>query len=163
MILARHERGLHVVALFEAAKGAIVMVVGCGLLSLIHQDLEEVAERIAAHLHINPASHYPRIFIRAASQMTDSHLWLFAALAFLYATFRFVEAYGLWRMRPWAEWLGLISGAVYIPVEIYELIQRVTWLRFLLLAANLLVVLYLAFVIYHQRQSIRPTSVDDRA
>ena len=39
-----HQRGLHLVALFESAKGAIVMFVGFGLLSLIHQDVELVAQ-----------------------------------------------------------------------------------------------------------------------
>ena len=41
-----HQRGLHLVALFEAAKGAIVMFVGFGLLSLIHQDVELVADAL---------------------------------------------------------------------------------------------------------------------
>ena len=158
MIWTRHERGLHIVAVYEAAKGVLVMLVGVGLLTLIHQDVEEVAERIASHLHLNPASHYPQIFINAASKLTDGHLWLFASLAFAYAIFRFVEAYGLWRMRPWAEWLALISGFIYIPVEIYELIQRVTWPRMLLLTFNVGIVLYMALVIYQQRHPTDATS-----
>ena len=149
-----HQRGLHLVALFESAKGAIVMFVGFGLLSLIHQDVELVAERITQQLHLNPASHYPHVFIDAASKLTDARLWLFAGLAFFYAVFRFVEAYGLWRLRPWAEWLALVSGAAYVPLEIYELFKQVTWPRIFLLSANLLVVAYLALVLYQQRHPL---------
>ena len=54
------------------------------------------------HSHLNPAHHYPRIFIEAASHTNDSRLRSLAVLAFLYAAVRFVEAYGLWRMRVWA-------------------------------------------------------------
>lgn len=39
---------------------------------------------------------------------------------------RFVEAYGLWRERRWANWLAAISEGIYLPVEIYELFARVT-------------------------------------
>ena len=34
-----HHGGLRVVALFEGAKGALVLVAGFGLLSLIHEDV----------------------------------------------------------------------------------------------------------------------------
>lgn len=143
----RQEKGLQFVALFEAAKGGIVLAVGFGLLALLHRDCQDFAERLVTHLHLNPASHYPRIFIEATSKLDDSKLWFFAALAFLYAVFRFVEAYGLWRMRPWAEWIALISGAAYLPVEIYELMERVTWTRAMALFINAVIVVYIASVV----------------
>ena len=66
--------------------------------------------------------------------------------AFAYATVRLVEAYGLWRLRPWAEWLALVSGGLYLPVEAYELWRRATVTRAALLAANVLVVALLVYV-----------------
>ncbi len=150
---ARYEKGLQFIALFEAAKGGIVLVAGFGLLSLIHRDVEAMAEQIAEHLHLNPASHYPRIFIEAASKLDDGRLWLFAGLAFLYATFRFVEAYGLWYMRRWAEWLAVVSGGIYMPLEVYELVKLVTWPRILALVANALIVAYLASVLVAQKKA----------
>jgi len=152
MFWFRQERGLQFVALFEAAKGGIVLAVGLGLLSLIDRDAQEVAERITRHLHLNPASHYPRVFIEALSRLDDSRLWLFAGLAFLYSLFRFVEAYGLWRARRWAEWIALISGGMYVPIEIYEVLQRVTWLRLSALLVNLLIVVYLIWLMQWQRE-----------
>jgi uncharacterized membrane protein (DUF2068 family) len=128
-----------------------VLAVGLGLLSLIDRDAQEVAERITEHLHLNPASHYPRIFIETAAKLDDAKLWFFAMLAFLYSVFRFVEAYGLWRMRRWAEWLALVSGGMYMPLEIYELAQRLTWPRFAALLINAIIVAYLVFVLISQR------------
>src|SRR5438552_7475661 len=104
--------GVRAVALFEAAKGALVLAAGLGLLALIHRDVQAFAERLVRMSHLDPASHYPRIFIDAASHVTSARLWLFAAAAAIYALVRGVEAYGLWMERRWAEWFALISGSL---------------------------------------------------
>jgi uncharacterized membrane protein (DUF2068 family) len=141
--MAALARGIRVVAVFEALKGALVLSAGLGLLSLVHHDLQAVAERLVRHSHLNPAHHYPRIFIEAASHTNDSRLRSLAALAFLYAAVRLIEAYGLWRMRVWAEWFAIIAGSVYLPVEVYEIFRRATWMRGMVLLTNLLIVVYL--------------------
>jgi len=53
---------------------------------------------------------------------------------------RFVEAYGLWRQRRWAEWFAAVSGAIYIPFELYELLKGVTWLPLGALLVNVFIV-----------------------
>ena len=128
------------VALFEAAKGTLVLLTGFGALSLIHHDAQRIAEQLVGHLHLNPAKHYPRIFIDTAANLTDVRLWRLATLAAMYGLIRFVEAYGLWLGRRWAEWFAAVSGGIYIPFEIYELLQRVTWLAIGALVVNVLIV-----------------------
>ena len=116
------------VALLEAAKGALVLLAGFGALSLIHQDAQRLAEQLVGHLHLNPASRYPRIFVDTAAHLTDARLSLFATLAATYALVRGVEGYGLWRHRRWAEWFAAVSGGIYIPFELYELFKGAAWL-----------------------------------
>jgi uncharacterized membrane protein (DUF2068 family) len=128
------------VALFEAAKGALVLVAGFGALSLIHHDAQRLAEQLVGHLHLNPASRYPRIFIDTAAHLTDARLSLFAILAATYAVVRVVEGYGLWRHRRWAEWFAAVSGGIYIPVELYELFKGAAWLSLGAFLANILIV-----------------------
>lgn len=138
--VAATRAGVRAVALFEAAKGALVVLAGCGLLALVHRDVQDTAESIVRHLHLNPARHTPRVFIEAAGRLTDHRLRLLAAGAFAYAAVRLAEAYGLWRMRPWAEWLAILSTGLYLPVEAYELARHATLTRgalFLLNAAVL--------------------------
>ncbi len=139
-----HHAGLRLVALLEAAKGGVVILAGLGFLALLHRDVQSVAEEIVRHLHFNPASHYPRIFLDAAARVTDARLWIMALAAAVYATVRLVEAYGLWREQVWAEWFGILSGSIYLPVEIYELAMRVTVVKLVILAVNLGVVGWLA-------------------
>jgi uncharacterized membrane protein (DUF2068 family) len=61
----------------------------------------------------------------------------------VYAVVRFVEAYGLWHARRWAEWFAVVSGGVYLPMELYELSRGVTLLKVGAILLNLLVVIYL--------------------
>ncbi|MGA7181328.1 MAG: DUF2127 domain-containing protein [Thiobacillaceae bacterium] len=131
---------IRAVSVVEAAKGAVVLLAGFGALSLTHHDVQRVAEKLIGHLHLNPAKHYPRIFLDAAAHLTDARLWLLATLALAYAVARFVEAYGLWRGRRWAEWFAAVSGGIYIPFEIYGLSKGVTVLALSALVTNLLIV-----------------------
>ncbi len=138
-------------ALVEAAKAAFVLLAGFGLLALIHRDVHALAENVLEHMHLNPARRYPRIFIDAATNLTDSRLWMFASLAFLYATFRAIEAYGLWRERAWAEWFALVTGAIYLPIEAYELFLGFTWLKIAALLTNIGIVAYMGYALRLRR------------
>ncbi len=150
------ERGLPVVSIFEAGKGVLVLIAGFGLLAYVHKDLHLAVEQLVRHFHLNPASHYPRIFIDLADHVTDGRLWIMAFFAFLYAAVRFVEAYGLWMRREWAEWFGLLSGGMYVPIELFEVARGATWPKVTVLIVNAGIVGYLAYVLYRSRRSASP-------
>ena len=139
------QRGLRVVAVFEGAKGGLVLITGFGLLAFLHRGLHNAAEELVRHLHLNPARHYPRIFLDAAARVTDTQLWLLAFSAFLYVLVRFVEAFGLWHRKRWAAWFGALSGGVYIPVELFELARGVSLVKLTVLAVNLAIVGFLGY------------------
>jgi uncharacterized membrane protein (DUF2068 family) len=136
--------GLRAVALFEAGKGLAVLVAGSGILLLVHRDVQAIAERLVAHLHLNPASRYPRIFLHVVTEATPGRLRLLALGALAYAILRFFEAWGLWFNRRWAEWMGVITGLVYVPIEARALIRRPGLEPAVFLALNLVIVLFLA-------------------
>ena len=139
--------GLRVVALFEGAKGVLVLITGIGLLAFIHRDLHNAAEEVVRHFHLNPAHHYPRIFLDAAARVNDTRLWLLALSAFLYAVVRFIEAFGLWHRKLWAAWFGVLSGSIYIPVELFEVARGLSWAKLTVLSVNLAVVAYLGYTL----------------
>jgi uncharacterized membrane protein (DUF2068 family) len=143
--------GLRSVAVLEASKGVLIILAGFGVLSVIHGNAQQVAGNLIRHLHLNPAKHYPRIFLEAAGRANDSFLWLLAAGAFAYSVVRFIEAYGLWFGRAWAEWFAIGSGAFYVPFELYELAKRVTATRILLLLMNIAIVLFIFKIRYSER------------
>ncbi len=157
MMFRDHSRGgLRVVSVFEATKGLLVLLTGCGLLAFVHEDLHLAAEQLVRHFHLNPASRYPRIFIDLVYQISDAKLWIMALSALLYSAVRFVEAFGLWRQRSWAEWLALLSGGMYVPIEIFEVIKKVTWPRGTLLSVNAGIVAYMAYILYRSKKQREP-------
>jgi uncharacterized membrane protein (DUF2068 family) len=144
------------VAVFEGLKGMLVFVAGFGLLSLVHRDVQGIAERLVEHLHLNPARHYPRVFIEAVSHVNDTELRTLAAFAGIYGIVRFIEAYGLWEKKAWAEWFAIISGSIYLPIEAYEIFEHATWMRVIVFLLNAFIVGYLLFV----RKSIRAHHIE---
>jgi uncharacterized membrane protein (DUF2068 family) len=145
------------VALFEAAKGVLVLISGLGLATLLHQGFEETAEQLVRHLHLNPARHYPQIFIQAAAHLNNMHLWALALGAGSYSALRLAEAYGLWKERAWAEWLAAVSGGVYVPFEIYELFRGVTPLRLTTFIVNLAIVAVMVYALRRRRAAAART------
>jgi len=136
-------KGIRLVALLEASKGLLVLLAGFGVLGLMHSGAQLRAEELVRHFHLNPGSRFPRIFIDVVTKANDHTLWLLACGALAYATLRLLEAVGLWRERAWAKWLGAVSGAIYIPAELYELLGGVSWPKLTLLFVNLVCVAYL--------------------
>jgi uncharacterized membrane protein (DUF2068 family) len=84
-----------------------------------------------------------RLFARALAIMTTKSAAAAAVAAFAYAALFFVEGIGLFLRKRWAEWLTIIATASLIPIEIYELLHRVTAMKIALLAINIVVVIYL--------------------
>jgi len=142
--------GLRTVALLEAAKGLVVLLVGLGLFSLVHRDVQSFAEKLIQHAHLNPAAHYPHIFLDLSQRITDTRLWQLAAAAAAYSAVRFIEAYGLWHARSWGQWFAALSGAVYIPFEIGELIRKPNWISVGALLLNAAIVAFMAYSLYRE-------------
>jgi uncharacterized membrane protein (DUF2068 family) len=147
-------RAIRVVAFFEAFKGIIILVAGSGLLSLVHKDIYDVATVFLHHIHLNPASRYPQIFLDAASKITDTRLLLLALGAAAYASVRLVEAYGLYLERSWAELLAAVSGGIYVPFEVYGLIHRPTWHGAVLLVVNIIIVALMVHALLQRRKAV---------
>src|SRR6266704_2349136 len=115
-----HLEALRAIATVEFAKGVIVLLLAFGVLSLVRRgNLWDFVEGILDFLHVD----------------LDGRFAL-----------RFVDAYGLWKARVWAEWVALISGAIYLPFEIYELFRRITVVRASVLIVNLAIVLYMLYL-----------------
>lgn len=143
-----HRRGLRTVAMVEASKGVLVVLAAFGFAEIIlrHVDLEDAAQSLLYFLHIDPDRRISHALTHAAGRMMDADLLTVLAIALVYSSLRFVESYGLWRQRIWAEWLAIISGAIYLPYELYNLIRRPTIMHWVILLINIGVVVYIAWV-----------------
>ncbi|MFD3704147.1 DUF2127 domain-containing protein [Nocardia sp. NPDC058658] len=77
--------------------------------------------------------------------LSGTTLLLIAIFLFWYAALHFVEAVGLWLSKRWGEYLSVIATSVFLPLEIYELIERVTVFKVVALLVNLAAVVWLVW------------------
>jgi uncharacterized membrane protein (DUF2068 family) len=134
--------GLRAVAIFEALKGVLVIVLAI-LLIAVRNHLEDYAEDILYHLNVDFDQRFAHAFLNAASKLSDARVWTVVLAAVTYSSVRFVEAWGLWQRRVWAEWFALLSGALYLPWELLRIADHATWERIGVLAVNIVIVLYM--------------------
>jgi uncharacterized membrane protein (DUF2068 family) len=151
MLQSRLSKGLRLVAIFEAVKGTLVLALGFGLIAMAGKDIEVLAGRLVGFLHLGPA--FSRIFLDLASHVDSTRLWMYTALAFVYAAVRFAEGYGLWYHRAWAEWFAALSAGLYIPIELMEVIRHTTWIKVIVLASNIAIVALLVKVLVESRKA----------
>ncbi len=67
-----------------------------------------------------------------------------AAGIFAYGLLHVVEAWGLWRAKAWASWLGCLTAALYLPFDIFAIMRHPGWAAWSVLVINLLVIAVLA-------------------
>jgi uncharacterized membrane protein (DUF2068 family) len=68
--------------------------------------------------------------------------WAIVALL-AYGAILTAEGVGLWRLKRWGEYLSAVATSLFIPVEIYELVEKLTWVRVGALLINIAAVVYL--------------------
>jgi uncharacterized membrane protein (DUF2068 family) len=103
----------------------------------------DVLRPVFRHFHYD-LDHSPVVgSIQKTFGYQHSTLMLVAALLLVYALIEIIEGVGLWRARRWAEYLTVVATAVFLPLEVYELTEKISWLKIVTLAINILAVLYI--------------------
>lgn len=141
-----HLQGLRTVAVVEIAKGVGAVLFSIGLLSFRHKDIGDMIANFLDMLHVDPAHEFAVKLVRMADRVTPEKIEIVAAVALVYALIRFVEGYGLWNARTWAEYFALISGAAYLPWEFWAYWRHPSWIHAVIILINIAVVLYIAYV-----------------
>ena len=103
---------------------------------------------LARRLHWNLGDSSLVHLIRTALDTGAGTLLLVAGGLGLYGVLQFVEGTGLWLLRRWGEYFAAVATSIFIPLEIYELVERITWPRVIALAVNVGAV---AFIVYRKR------------
>jgi len=142
-----HRAGLVVIAAYKLLGALLFIAVGVGALRLLHKDIDDVMWRMIGDLKMNPESRIVNFLFEKAELLNDPLLRRIGVVAFCYAAVGILEAIGLYLEKTWGEFLTLIITASFLPVEIHELMRRLTWMRVGLLVANVLVLLYLIWML----------------
>lgn len=72
-----------------------------------------------------------------------STLNLIASGILVYALLQIAEGIGLWSLQRWGEYVAVVGTTLFIPLEIYELTEKISWLKIAILLVNVAAVVYL--------------------
>lgn len=81
--------------------------------------------------------------VREALGLSETTLLWIAFAILAYSALQFAEAYGLWTMKRWGEYLAVVATSVFLPLEIFELAHGVTVLKTLAILVNIAAILWL--------------------
>ncbi|MEP7191765.1 MAG: DUF2127 domain-containing protein [Actinomycetota bacterium] len=133
-------RGFLLVALaygvwrFDGARGALRQVLNSYL-----PVLEPLADKFGVDLEESG----PVRLIQQAFTARHSTLLMVALGVLVYGFLELSQAYGLWFKKRWGEYVAVIATSLFVPLEIHEIMVKVTGLRVGALVINLFAVAYI--------------------
>jgi uncharacterized membrane protein (DUF2068 family) len=139
------------IGIFKLVKGTALLILGIGLLRLLHRDVAAVATHWIERFRMDPDNQHIHRVLERIFRVTPKQLKELSAGTFIYAGVFLTEGTGLLLRKHWAEYLTVVSTALFIPLEVYEVWHRFTWVRVAVLAANVATVWYLALRIRRRR------------
>jgi uncharacterized membrane protein (DUF2068 family) len=133
-------------------RGAVLALLGYGVLRFrssevtLQQQFDRLvpaARPLAALFDLNLDTSPTVKRIQDLLHSDPGTLGLLAFGLFGYACVQVIEGVGLWSLRRWGEYLAVVATSAFLPIEVYELTDRVTWPRLGALVVNLVLVGYL--------------------
>ncbi len=101
--------------------------------------LKPLADKLHYNLDDSSIVHSIRTVVQA---QTSTLGWIALALL-VYGALQLVEGAGLWLLKRWGEYFAVVATSLGLPIEIYELTERITYIRLGALAINVAAVVYL--------------------
>jgi uncharacterized membrane protein (DUF2068 family) len=143
---------LRLLAIERWVRGLVIVLLGVAVLrlestqvslrALFDQDLTSL-KPFFNQIHFNVSDSATIRSIEKVLNAKRSTLNLIAAGLFFYGALQIFEGVGLWSLRRWGEYVAVVGTTLFIPLEIYEIAENVTWLRITVLVVNVAAVLYL--------------------
>jgi uncharacterized membrane protein (DUF2068 family) len=136
-----------VIAIFKFVKGAVLLALAFGALSLLHKDVASEVQHWLDQLRIDPDNEFIGALLSKLQLVHTKELKEISALGAGYAALFLTEGTGLLFRKRWAEWLTIVATSLLMPIEVYELVEKFTAVRLLALLINAAVVLYLIYLV----------------
>ncbi|WP_330348350.1 DUF2127 domain-containing protein [Streptomyces sp. NBC_00582] len=143
---------LRFLAVERAVRGVFIVLVAAAVWKFsnsrdavrrLFDEYLDVLRPVFRHFHYD-LDHSPVVgTLQKTFGYRHSTLLLVAGLLLAYALVELVEAVGLWYAKRWAEYLTVVATAAFLPLEIYELTEHISWLKIGTLVLNVLAVLYI--------------------
>ncbi len=130
---------LRLIGGFKLVKALALVVFGVSLLEPAWR--HEL--RVLVHAFGVDPDHYLADVIAKLRNLDHAHRLEIAIALCVYASLFAVEGVGLVLRKVWAEYLTVVITTSFIPLEVYEMVEKESLVKGLVIAANVAAVLYL--------------------
>lgn len=142
----RH-RWLELIGILKLLQGGFFIALGFGLLRMLHHDLYMFALQMVEALHLDPDRLAIAALLNKVTLLNDHRLKQLSAVVFIYAVLDFIEGTGLVLEKRWAEYFTLVLTVALLPLEAIKLVNHPNHWTLILLVANILIAVYLAWLV----------------
>jgi len=115
---------LYFIIAVKLIKGAALLSLALGVLSLANKDLPDLFNQFLEWVHLDPERSFFTAIGDWLDTITPNNMRVVASGMSLCGLFLLVEGFGLAFRAKWAIWLTIAESAFFIPVEIFELLRR---------------------------------------
>lgn len=136
---------LILIGLFKLFKALLLLVVGIGVVKLVHKDLASAVVHWVQLLRVDPDNRFVHGLLVKIFRVTPKQLKELSVGTFLYAGLFTTEGIGLLLRKRWAEYFTIVTTGCLIPLEVYELWRHFTAAKVIVTLVNVLIVWYLAW------------------
>jgi uncharacterized membrane protein (DUF2068 family) len=138
------DKWIRVIALFKLVKAVLLVVVGVGVLKLLHRDVGQVIEHWINLLQLDPDNQRIQNLLLKLWFVDDRKLKEIGAGTFCYAALFLTEGTGLLLRKRWAQYFTIIVTASFLPFEIYEMVHGASIVKAAVIVTNITILLYLS-------------------
>ena len=135
--------GLMVIAVFKLVSSVVLFAVALGAFELMRATGMAWLAQWIPLLRGDADERFLQHLLIQLSLVTPRTLEAVSAGTALYATLLLTEGVGLWLRKRWAEYFTVIVTASLIPLELYEIVRRLTVTNLVILGTNIIIVVYL--------------------
>jgi uncharacterized membrane protein (DUF2068 family) len=140
---ARNDRLLPWIAAERTLRAIVLFLVGAALIANPHHNWGKTIANFARDLGLNPHSNGIQKIVHRLHAISSHRYAVFGIIALAYGALEAIEGYGLWRRRPWAEYLTVLATSLLFIPETWEIVNKPTVLKVGALLVNIAIVAYL--------------------
>jgi len=143
-MMRKGERFLKYIIVYKGLMGLLEMAFAAIFISSYDgEHSRDSLNSLAVSFNLDPDNRIISSTIENAGALGSDTVTAIAVFIFVVGAVNCVEAVGLHFRYRWAEWLTVIATGVFIPFELYEVMDSASALKVAILVLNTMVVYYI--------------------
>jgi uncharacterized membrane protein (DUF2068 family) len=131
------------IGLFKLLKAALLIGLAIGAFHLVHRDAQRTIMEWVQKIQVDPDNRFIHGLLARATKLDERRLREIGVGTILYGLLFTIEGVGLLMRKRWAEYLTVVTTALLLPLEVYEITRKLSAMKILVFVGNVFIAIYL--------------------